>query len=87
MRKIGKHHDRLKEILDGPEQPAVLLDPSCGLVLGTLPGQVDFSKAIPRLLPWLDADRASFLKVRPVNQSPDPERVVRQLVQIAHSGC
>lgn len=61
MRKMDKHHDRLKEILHGPEHPAVLLDTSCGIALGTLPGRVDFSKAIPRLLPW---SGAGFLKVR-----------------------
>ena len=48
---MDKHHERLKEILYGPERPA-------GCLMG-----------------------------RRVTQSPDPERLVDQLVEIAHPGC
>lgn len=81
---MDKHNDRLEEFLHRPERPAVLLDTSGGLSLGPLPGLEDFSKTIPGLLPCLDAGCAGFLKVHQVTQSPNPEELVRQLVQIAH---
>jgi hypothetical protein len=78
--------DRLKDFLYRSDRCALLLATSGCLSLESLPGLEDFSEAIPRLLSWIDAHCAGFLKVCRVTQSSDAAWPLRQLVQISHTG-